>query len=210
VRRGSVRVIVTTNFDRLIEQALESEGIFPQVIATPSAIEGMEPLTHARCTVIKLHGDYARIDQLNTIEELSNYSNNLQALLTRVLDEYGLVINGWSGDWDHALVATIEAIRLRRYPLFWATFGPLGEVAKRLVAQHRAHVIEGAAANEFLSRPRLAVGSARHAYRSAADQSDGRRPVEAVAVRAHQVRESGLTMGMFRLLSRRSTSMAGF
>jgi hypothetical protein len=149
VRRGSVRVIVTTNFDRLIEQALEAEGIFPQVIATPSAIEGMEPLAHARCTVIKLHGDYARIDQLNTVEELSQYSAELKALLDRVLDEYGLVINGWSGDWDHALVAAIEGTRSRRYPLFWATYGGLGDAAKRLVAQHRAQVIEGASADQF-------------------------------------------------------------
>lgn len=149
VRRGAVRVIVTTNFDRLIEQALEAEGVYPQVVATPSAIEGMEPLTHARCTVIKLHGDYARIDQLNTVEELSQYPEELRALLDRVLDEYGLVINGWSGDWDHALVSAIEGTRSRRYPLYWGTLGPLGAVAQRLVAQHRALVIEHAAADAF-------------------------------------------------------------
>ncbi|MET7831341.1 SIR2 family protein [Micromonospora sediminicola] len=121
VARGAVRVILTTNFDRLIEQALEAEGVFPQVIATPTAIDGMEPLAHARCTVIKLHGDYARIDQLNTVEELSHYSSPLKALLDRVLDEYGLIINGWSGDWDHALVAAIEGTRSRRYPLYWSS-----------------------------------------------------------------------------------------
>jgi hypothetical protein len=30
-----VRVIVTTNFDRLLENALEAEGINPAVIASP-------------------------------------------------------------------------------------------------------------------------------------------------------------------------------
>jgi hypothetical protein len=44
VARGSVRVILTTNFDRLTEQALEGEGILPQVIASPYAVAGMEPL----------------------------------------------------------------------------------------------------------------------------------------------------------------------
>ncbi len=149
VARGAVRVIVTTNFDRLIEQALEAEGIFPQVIASPGAIEGMEPLPHARCTVIKLHGDYARTDQLNTVEELRAYSAPWQRLLERVLDEYGLIVNGWSGDWDHGLVAALEGTRSRRYPLFWASRGELGQIAKRLVAQHRAHVITGAAAEQF-------------------------------------------------------------
>ncbi|MEV4414854.1 SIR2 family protein [Catellatospora sp. NPDC049609] len=149
VARGAVRVIVTTNFDRLIEQALEAQGIFPQVIATPAAIEGMEPLPHARCTVIKLHGDYARTDQLNTVEELSAYVAPLRGLLERVLDEYGLVVAGWSGDWDHGLVAALEGTRSRRYPLFWASRGELGQIAKRLVAQHRAHVITGATAEQF-------------------------------------------------------------
>jgi hypothetical protein len=46
VARGAVRVIVT-NFDRLIEQALEAVGIMPQVVASSAAVEGMEPLAHA-------------------------------------------------------------------------------------------------------------------------------------------------------------------
>jgi hypothetical protein len=151
VSRGAIRVIVTTNFDRLIEQALEAEGVSPQVISTPGAIEGMEPLTHARCTVIKLHGDYARIDTLNTLEELSSYNGVKATLLDRVLDEYGLVVNGWSGDWDIALVDAIERVRNRRYPMYWATYSEPGEVARRLVAQHRSQVIKGApaAADKF-------------------------------------------------------------
>lgn len=151
VQRGTVRVILTTNFDQLIEQALTAAGITFQVVATPSAITGMEPLTHARCTVIKLHGDFTRIDQLNTVDELSTYPPELVELLRRVLDEYGLVINGWSGDWDHALVQAIEATRPRRYPMLWASFGPLGAAGQRLVDEHRAMLVEGtdAAADTF-------------------------------------------------------------
>lgn len=149
VRRGAVRVIVTTNFDHLIEQALDAEGVTYQVVSTPAAIEGMEPLAHATCSVIKLHGDYARIDQLNTVEELSSYPEPLRDLLERVLDEYGLVINGWSADWDHALVTAIEGTRSRRYPLFWAARSSLGDAATRLANLHRAHVISNASADEF-------------------------------------------------------------
>lgn len=149
VRRGTIRVIVTTNFDRLLEQALEGVGIMPQVIATPAAVGGMEPLAHARCTVIKLHGDYATLDQLNTVEELSTYSDEMAGLLERVLDEYGLVVSGWSADWDHALVEALYGTRSRRYPLYWASYGALGNAASRLVAQHRATVVEGATADAF-------------------------------------------------------------
>lgn len=144
VQRGTVRVILTTNFDQLIEHALTAAGITFQVVATPGAITGMEPLTHARCTVIKLHGDFTRIDQLNTVDELSTYPPELVELLRRVPDEYGLVINGWSGDWDHALVGAIEATRPRRYPMLWASFGPLGTAGQHLVDQHRAMLVGGA------------------------------------------------------------------
>lgn len=151
VKRGTVRVILTTNFDQLIEQALTAAGVTHQVVATPDAITGMEPLTHAGCTVIKLHGDFTRIDQLNTTDELSAYQPALEGLLKRVLDEYGLVINGWSGDWDHALVGAIEAIRPRRYPMLWASFGALGTAGQRLVDQHGAMLVSGpdAAADTF-------------------------------------------------------------
>ena len=70
VARGYIRVILTTNFDRLMEQALADEGVNPSIIAIPEDIAGMEPLVHARCTLIKLHGDYLDARIKNTVEEL--------------------------------------------------------------------------------------------------------------------------------------------
>lgn len=43
---GHVRVVLTTNFDRLLERALEAEGVFPVVIDTLDAVEGAPPLQH--------------------------------------------------------------------------------------------------------------------------------------------------------------------
>jgi hypothetical protein len=68
--------------------------------------------------VIKLHGDYADLEMRNTIDELSTYPPELDTLLDRVLDEYGLIISGWSADWDKALVAAMERLKSRRYPLY--------------------------------------------------------------------------------------------
>lgn len=149
VRRGSVRVIVTTNFDRLIERALTDAGVQYQVVSSATSIAGMEPLPHAGCTVVKLHGDYAQLDQLNTVEELSAYAPEMGELLERILDEYGLVINGWSADWDHALVEAIQGARSRRYPLYWTSRSAPGVAASELVARHRAVTIERASADEF-------------------------------------------------------------
>lgn len=110
VKRGTVRVILTTNFDRLTERALEDAGVSPQVISNVGALAGMSPLQHTAATVIKLHGDYADLLQRNTVDELTAYPPEWDVLLDRVLSEYGLLISGWSADWDHALVAALERL----------------------------------------------------------------------------------------------------
>ncbi|WP_308467140.1 SIR2 family protein [Rathayibacter soli] len=149
VRKGIIRVIVTTNFDRLMESALQAEGVTVQVIDSAAKATGMEPLQHMACTVIKLHGDYASLDQRNTVDELASYPTPIKRLLTRVLDEYGLIVSGWSGDWDAALVSAIEANANRRYPLYWVARSAPGGVAQRLTARSGSHIIEGLTADEF-------------------------------------------------------------
>jgi hypothetical protein len=151
VARGSVRVIVTTNFDRLLERALERRGIQPQVIHRPEQIAGMTPLTHAPVTIIKLHGDYADLDKRNTVDELSAYPGAQAALLRRVLDEYGLIVCGWSGEWDVALIQAIEETKARRYPFFWASYSAPSESAARLIAQTNAVDISGTSADDLFT-----------------------------------------------------------
>lgn len=48
VRAGFIRVIITTNFDRLMENALREQGIEPTVVASEDALNGAEPLTHSQ------------------------------------------------------------------------------------------------------------------------------------------------------------------
>ena len=148
---GLVRVIMTTNFDRLLERALEEAGASPQVIAGASGVEGMTPLVHARSTVIKLHGDWATLGMRNTPDELREYPAEIRRLLDRVLDEYGLVVVGWSGEYDVALADAIAACPSRRYPTYWATFqGAVTETATRHIAQRPTAVIDTTGADEFL------------------------------------------------------------
>ncbi|MEW5655233.1 SIR2 family protein [Streptomyces cinereoruber] len=151
VKRGSIRVILTTNFDRLTERALQEVGISPQVVSRPDQIKGLKPLAHSQVTVIKLHGDYADLEQRNTVDELETYPEELQGVLERVLDEYGLIVCGWSADWDKALVRAVEGTRSRRYPLFWAQYGRFSDAARALTALHDAVVIDGKNADELFT-----------------------------------------------------------
>ena len=113
-RQGFIKLIITTNFDRLIEKALEQEGVAPEVISSKEHLLGSVPLTHVQCRIFKIHGDYLDPRILNTPEELSNYPKEFNAHLDRILDEFGLIVCGWSADWDIALRNAIERAPNRR------------------------------------------------------------------------------------------------
>jgi NAD-dependent SIR2 family protein deacetylase len=83
VRRGYVRVIVTMNFDRLIETALRDAGIDEQMLSGPDDLAGIIPLQHTACAVIKLHGDCQQANLINTDAELGEYDAEWLGLLRR-------------------------------------------------------------------------------------------------------------------------------
>jgi hypothetical protein len=149
VSAGHLRVIVTTNFDRLMEKALDEVGVAPTIISTVDQLDGALPLAHSGATIIKLHGDYLDTRIKNTDTELATYDVALDKLLDRVFDEYGLIVCGWSADWDAALRAAIERCPSRRFTTFWATRSPLSEQAKRLSEHRKAEVLQIRDANQL-------------------------------------------------------------
>jgi hypothetical protein len=149
VARGYIRVIFTTNFDQLLETALRDEGVPPAVISTADGVAGALPLQHERITVVKLHGDYLDTRLKNTPAELSAYDPAMERLLDRVVDEYGLVVAGWSAVWDVALRAAIERAPNRRLSSFWVQVGQLSPEAQQLVDKRHAIVAVTPGADEF-------------------------------------------------------------
>ncbi|PZP61527.1 MAG: hypothetical protein DI604_30005 [Delftia acidovorans] len=141
VKLGYVRVLLTTNFDRLMELALHDVGIQPVVLSTTDQIEGAMPLIHTPCTIIKIHGDYLDTRIKNTPEELATYPEAFNRLLDRVFDEFGLVVAGWSADWDVALRDAITRAPCRRFSTFWASRGEPSEKAKELIARRGASLV---------------------------------------------------------------------
>jgi hypothetical protein len=132
-RKGYVRVIITTNFDKLMERALDAEGLTPNIISTPDAAEGAPPTQHVDCTVVKVHGDYLDARIKNTPTELSAYDHRTDALLDKVFGEYGLIVCGWSAEYDTALREAFKRARTRRYGTYWVHVGEPGEAARELV-----------------------------------------------------------------------------
>lgn len=149
VRGGYVRVIITPNFDRLMENALRERGVEPTIIASVDGLKGAEPMTHSACYLLKLHGDYKDARIRNTDAELGAYPKQLCAVLDRVFDEYGLIVAGWSGDWDHALRAALLRAVNRRYSVFWAVRSKISDAAQGLIDHRRARVVRIADADGF-------------------------------------------------------------
>ena len=141
---------MTTNFDRLLEQALEAEGVVPQVVTSEDQIQGMTPLAHAPCTLIKVHGDYLDTRIRNTRRELERYEEKMNQLLDRVFNEYGLIVCGWSGDWDPALRSAIERCPNRRYAMYWSAYGTqVNGAARELCEQRRALLVPNRSGDAF-------------------------------------------------------------
>ncbi len=150
--QGFIRVIITTNFDRLTESALREAGVEPDVLSSPDDLDGALPLTHMQCCVLKVHGDYRDTRILNTPDELDKYSEEINRFLDRVFDEFGLIVCGWSATWDGALRDAIRRTPARRFTTFWATQREPSDEAQRLINHRRAQVIPIEDADSFFQK----------------------------------------------------------
>lgn len=149
VAQGFVKVIVTTNFDRLMESALVDAGVVPTILSSPDQVHGALPLIHTYCCVFKVHGDYLDTRIRNTPAELSVYPAEFDQLLDRILDDFGLVVCGWSADWDPALRSALLRAPSRRFTTYWAVRGELTDEARRLVDHRGAQVVAIKDADSF-------------------------------------------------------------
>ena len=162
---GIVRVVITTNFDRLIENAMREAGVEPTIIASNDAVVGATPLVHAKCTVIKVHGDYLDERVKNTDAELEAYSPAMDALLDEVFDKFGLFVVGWSGEWDMALRNALTRAPSRRYPFYWAARGPIGGLAQDLIEQRGGRSFQIEDADSFFVKLQNTLEALRQASR---------------------------------------------
>ena len=159
VSKGFVRVIITTNFDRLIEDALDDAGVEATVLSSLDQLQGAVPLIHMKCCVFKIHGDYRDPRILNTSGELDTYPEEFDRFLDRVFDEFGLIVCGWSAEWDAALRRALSRAPARRYTTYWTVHGELDDQAKRLVQHRKAEQIAIKDADTFFQELERMVGS---------------------------------------------------
>lgn len=122
-KRGYFKLIITTNFDQLMETALNELNVKYQTICHETEIEGKVPLYHHPLTLLKINGDYKDCRFRNTEKELSKYPIELVDYLKPVLKEFGLITSGWSATWDVALIKLLAKEKKHRYSYYFTYVG---------------------------------------------------------------------------------------
>ena len=148
---GFIRMFITTNFDRLMEQALGDENIVPTVIATPHDLEGALPLSTRSVTIVKVHGDYVDCRIKNTPSELAAYDPAIDALLDRIIADHGFIMVGWSAVWDKALVDAFLRAGPPRYGTWWVSRRPPKGPGAKLLAARRGEFVQTSGADDFFT-----------------------------------------------------------
>jgi hypothetical protein len=125
---GSVRLVWTTNFDRLVEDAAAATYGSTSAL-TVSTIDSssvaLRALNEGRWPILgKLHGDFQSVALKNTTEELKTQESALRAALVESCKRFGMIVAGYSGRDESVMNALEEAVsQPNSFPagLFWVT-----------------------------------------------------------------------------------------
>lgn len=149
VAQGLVKIIVTTNFDQLMERILEDEGVSFDVVASAADFEQVIPREHSNCRILKIHGDYKRLNIRNTEQELAELEPGIAEEFQDVLNTYGLVFIGYSGS-DKAVLQHLQK-RRSRYGIYWVKRpdGSVNEAVKEILRNQDGRIIVRESADIF-------------------------------------------------------------
>jgi len=146
---GLVRVIVTTNFDRLIEAALDELAIRWSRVTTEAELQTSQPRDVAPVFILKLHGDYGSIDIRNTTDEIAVLSPGIGDELGAILRLHGLLLVGYAGS-DPAVAEILRTIR-PRLGLYWTVLGVTTPLQAELLANVDGYAIQIEDADHFMA-----------------------------------------------------------
>lgn len=144
---GYVPHVLTPNFDDLLFDAfylyLEDK---PQVI-DHRAVTSEFRLTNSDSAIVKLHGDYLYNNLRNTDKETGENALDpgMKQALRQTVEEYGLVVVGYSGGDDSIMDPLIEA-DLSEYGIYWCVRDidsfPKEDKAQELLEQSNTYLVE--------------------------------------------------------------------
>ena len=153
-----VTTIITTNFDDLVYGACTSyTGIRPIVYAYGVLASEMR-ITAQRPKILKLHGDYLYSALKNTFSEVGFQDPNMARQLSQVINEYGLVVVGYSGE-DRSVMDILSKIS-KENDLYWCVMrgSDPAEPVMELLNKKNGVIVEIQGFDEMMNEIRQTVG----------------------------------------------------
>lgn len=150
-KAGYVKLILSPNFDRLFESALQDEAVSFQVVYNVDDLDRITPIVHSGVTVVKFNGDYLDCEFRNTEDELDSYPEKLDNFLTSIFQDFGLITSGWSAQWDRGLVDIITKADATRYSSYFTYVGQPTTQLSSLSTLRNGELISIADADSFFT-----------------------------------------------------------
>jgi len=147
---GLVRVLVTTNFDTHLEDAMRAAGVQPVVVSDQATLDRAPARETSAVFVVKAHGDVGQVNIRNTLAELDDLGERTQRELDEICSRLGVIVLGYSGR-DAALG---RALRLTspRFGIYWVSRrSPTNAEAEAIITAASGRLIVRDGAAEFLT-----------------------------------------------------------
>lgn len=173
VNNQLIRFIFTTNFDDLIEKALDELGINDyDVISNDDQLNESYSWDKVNtCRIYKLHGDYRSGKIRNTIEEVKELSPAISEDFQYIINRHGMITIGYAGR-DEGVMGHFLNRAPFPYPFYWQyktypstddkEFKLFHELVEKNKDKHgrEIHFIENESASNFLNY--INEGISRH------------------------------------------------
>ncbi|WAT06106.1 SIR2 family protein [Rouxiella badensis] len=127
-----VGIILTTNFDEVIEYSLYKAGREPIIkdLILDQPIQGTQGYTDKEI-VVHLHGIWNR-DTMHTSSQLTALRPKIESSIKQVLSDSKLYVLGYAG-WDDVFIQSLTSVVNNydaRYNIRWAFYEPVAEKVK--------------------------------------------------------------------------------
>jgi len=154
VHQGLIRFIVTTNFDTLLEQALDDKGLRGKysVITNDHDVLSSQPWNHVElCRIYKIHGTIDQGKIRNTEKDLISLDPDFQRDFSDLTERHGVIVLGYAGNKeDKNVMQTFGQRKFHGYTLYWAVHNTCNEDVENLVERQGGCFIKIDNASDFL------------------------------------------------------------
>lgn len=155
VKKGLIKYIITTNFDSLLEAALDSKGIKGQysVISSEEDVKTSKPWNKETvCRIYKIHGTLEQGLIRNTKKDLQSLPEDLTKDFHDVIERNGIVVLGYGAHEDEKAIFDIfNSRRFKGYTLYWADYNKqISQNAKKIITKQDGITIPITGAASFL------------------------------------------------------------